>query len=65
MGFAIEEDRPRRIGGYEIGQDLSVFSIEEIDERISLLREEISRLERNRDQKTAQRAAADSIFASR
>ena len=65
MGFAIEEDIPRRSGGHEIGQDLSALSIEELEERAALLRNEIARLESARNQKTAQRAEADSIFGRR
>jgi len=64
MGFAIDEERPRRTG-YEIGQDLSTLSIEELNERAEELRAEIARLEQARNQKTAQKSAADSVFGRR
>jgi len=64
MGFAIEEERPRR-AGHEIGQDLSTLSIEELEETAALLKAEITRLETARDQKAAQRTAADRIFGTR
>ena len=38
-----EDPLPRR-GGHEIGQDLSLLSIDEIDERVGLLEREIARL---------------------
>ena len=45
-----------------VGQDLATLSIEEIDERIAILREEISRLEQARTDKQASRTAADAVF---
>jgi uncharacterized small protein (DUF1192 family) len=60
-GFG-EEDRPRPKTAHEIGQDLTLLSLEEIDRRIALLKEEILRLEASRAGKQASRAAADSFF---
>ena len=44
--MAIEDDdRPRKKISHEIGQDLSLLSVEELDERIALLTNEIERLQ--------------------
>jgi uncharacterized small protein (DUF1192 family) len=63
--FMPEDDKPIRKTAHEIGQDLYTLSIEDFDERIAVLKAEIVRLEEARQQKSAQRAAADSIFGSR
>jgi len=54
---------PRR-SAHEIGQVLDLLSIEEIEERIALLRAEIERLEAQRSMKAASRRAADAFFKS-
>jgi uncharacterized small protein (DUF1192 family) len=61
MSF-FDEDRPIRKIAHEIGQDLSMLSVGDIDERIALLKEEITRLEADRQNKQAGRSAADSLF---
>jgi uncharacterized small protein (DUF1192 family) len=65
MGPLPDDDKPIRKVAHEIGQDLYSLSIEDFDERIALLKAEIARLEEARQKKSAQRAAADSIFGSR
>jgi uncharacterized small protein (DUF1192 family) len=63
--MAIEDDdKPRRKISHEIGQDLSLLSVEELDERVALLRGEIDRLQAAVAKKRASRDAADSIFKS-
>jgi uncharacterized small protein (DUF1192 family) len=57
-----DDDRPRKKGSHEIGQDLSLLSVDELRERIALLQEEIARLEANMAQKHAKRSAADQFF---
>ncbi|HKS62267.1 MAG TPA: DUF1192 domain-containing protein, partial [Xanthobacteraceae bacterium] len=47
---------------HEIGQDLTLLSVKELDERVALLREEIARLEADKVKKQAQRSAADQFF---
>ena len=47
---------------FSIGDDLYGVSIDELDERISVLKEEISRLEGELTKKKQERAAADNIF---
>ena len=57
-----DDDRPRPRPRHDIGQDLSLLSVEEIQERITLLREEIVRLEQDCVRKQASKAAADAFF---
>jgi len=61
MAF-IDDDRPKQTISHEIGQDLSLLSVGEIDERVALLRAEIGRLEADRAKKEASRSAADAVF---
>ncbi len=59
--FAEEQTRVRPMG-HEVGQDLSMLSIDEIDERIGLLEREIARLREARSKKEDSRAAASAFF---
>ncbi len=59
-----DDDRPRRKITHEIGQDLSLLSVEELTERVTLLKTEIARLEEAATRKRASRDAADSFFKS-
>ncbi|NKN35541.1 DUF1192 domain-containing protein [Agrobacterium sp. a22-2] len=63
MSF-LDEDRPKKPAGHELGCDLSLLSADELTSRIALLREEIERLEAERTRKTAGRQAAESFFKS-
>jgi uncharacterized small protein (DUF1192 family) len=56
------EESIRASQGLEIGQDLSLLSIDEIDERLALLASEIARLKEARDHKESSRAAASAVF---
>ena len=59
----IEDDEaPRKKITHEIGQDLSLLSVEELSERIALLTDEISRLQEAVTKKRASKDAADSFF---
>jgi uncharacterized small protein (DUF1192 family) len=57
-----EDDKPKKKVTHEIGQDLTLLSVEELGARMQLLRDEISRLEGDMTQKRASRAAADQFF---
>jgi uncharacterized small protein (DUF1192 family) len=57
-----EEDRPKKKISHEIGQDLTLLSVTELQGRIGLMREEIARLEADIAKKQASRSAADSFF---
>jgi uncharacterized small protein (DUF1192 family) len=59
-----DDDRPRKKVTHEIGQDLSLLSVEELNERIALLRSEVERLQAAVTRKRASKDAADSFFKS-
>jgi uncharacterized small protein (DUF1192 family) len=59
-----EEDRPKKKIAHEIGQDLTLLSVAELDQRMQLLKEEIARIEADKKNKQASRSAADSVFKS-
>jgi uncharacterized small protein (DUF1192 family) len=59
------EEQPRRAASaHEMGQDLSLLSVEELSERIAQLQSEIARLEEARSSKLDSRRLADSFFKS-
>jgi len=63
--MAIEDDdKPRKKITHELGQDLSLLSVEELSERIALLNSEIERLQQAVARKRASKDAADSFFKS-
>lgn len=62
MSIFSEDDRPTPKTIHEIGQDLSMLSLAEIDERIEALKAEITRLGEARAKKDASRSAADAFF---
>jgi uncharacterized small protein (DUF1192 family) len=57
-----EDDRPKKKITHEIGQDLTLLSVKELQERIALMKEEIARLEADIGRKQASRSAADQFF---
>ena len=57
-----EDDRPKKKIAHEIGQELALLSVKELQERIALLREEIVRLEASISGKQASRSVADQFF---
>jgi len=63
MAFDPFADEPApKVTGHEVGQDLSLLSIDEIDERIAMLEREIARLKEARAGKESSRAAASAFF---
>ncbi|SFO49171.1 Uncharacterized small protein, DUF1192 family [Mesorhizobium sp. NFR06] len=61
--MAIFDDEPeKKRRPHEIGQDLSLLSVDELAERIALLRDEIARLEAERAAKGATKSAAEALF---
>ena len=61
--MAIEDDdRPKKKISHEIGQDLSLLSVEELTERIALMNSEIDRLQAAMTRKRASKDAASSFF---
>jgi uncharacterized small protein (DUF1192 family) len=62
MAVFDDDERPKKAASHEIGQDLSLLSVEELKLRIVLMQDEIKRLETDMVQKHAKRAAADQFF---
>jgi uncharacterized small protein (DUF1192 family) len=60
---AIDEDeRPKKKVVHEVGQELTLLSVDELAQRVQLLRDEIARLEADMKNKQASRSAADHFF---
>jgi uncharacterized small protein (DUF1192 family) len=59
-----DDDRPKKKISHEIGQDLSLLSVEELTERIALLSTEVERLQAAVTKKRASKEAANSFFKS-
>jgi uncharacterized small protein (DUF1192 family) len=57
-----EDDRPKKKISHEIGQELTLLSVEELRARIALLKEEIARLEADIQRKQVSRSAAEGFF---
>ena len=57
-----EDDRPKKKIVHEIGQELALLSVKELQERIAILKEEIGRLEAAISGKQASRTVADQFF---
>ena len=57
-----EDDKPKRKITHDIGQDLYLLSVAELDERIALLNTEMARLEADRAAKNNSKAAAEALF---
>ena len=62
MPLIDEDDRPRPKITHEIGQELALLSVQELEARIALLKGEIERLEADIARKRSTRAAADQFF---
>lgn len=63
MSF-MDDDRPKKPSAHEVGSDLSALSIDELENRIVLLKSEIERLEAEKRKKAGDRKAADNLFRS-
>ena len=59
-----DDDKPKKKISHEVGQDLTLLSVEELAERIALLNFEIQRLQSSMQLKRATRDAADRFFKS-
>jgi len=57
-----EDDRPKKKIAHEIGQDLALLSVAELNDRILLLNDEVARLQDALAKKRASRSAADQFF---
>jgi uncharacterized small protein (DUF1192 family) len=61
MGI-LDEEAPRKARPHEIGQDLSLLSVGDLEERIALLRGEIARLEAALQARGSTKSAAEALF---
>lgn len=62
MAVFEDDDKPKKKVTHEIGQDLTLLSVEELAARVKLLHDEIQRLEADMASKRASRSAADQFF---
>jgi uncharacterized small protein (DUF1192 family) len=62
MAAIDDDDKPKKKIVHEIGQDLSLLSVEELAARVQLMHDEIARLEADMASKRASRSAADLFF---
>ena len=62
MATIDDEDRAKKKIAHEIGQDLALLSVGELNDRIALLREEIARLDAAAASKMASRGVAAQFF---
>lgn len=63
--MALFDDEPRpMVRTHQIGQDLSLLSVGELQERIAQLQTEIMRLETELKAKGTTKAAAEALFKS-
>lgn len=57
-----DDDEVKKPKGHEVGMPIDTMSVGELEERIALLRGEITRLEQAIAARRNTRAAADSLF---
>jgi uncharacterized small protein (DUF1192 family) len=57
-----DDDRRKKKITHDIGQELALLSVKELQERIALLKEEIARLEASIAGKQSSRNVADQFF---
>jgi uncharacterized small protein (DUF1192 family) len=63
MAFDPFADEPRPVAtGHQIGQDLSMLSVDELNERVAALEREIARLKEAKASKEISREAASAFF---
>jgi uncharacterized small protein (DUF1192 family) len=62
MPVSDDDDRPKKKIVHEIGQELALLSIRELEERLELLNEEIGRLQAAIASKQGSRSVADQFF---
>ena len=57
-----DDDEVKKPKGHEVGMPIDTLSVDELTDRIALLKEEITRLEAAIAARKQTKAAADSIF---
>lgn len=61
---ADDDDKSRKKITHELGQDLSLLSVGDVEDRIAMLAAEIERLKADAAKKRASRDAANAFFKS-
>jgi uncharacterized small protein (DUF1192 family) len=56
------DDLPKKKITHEMGQELTLLSVAELTDRITLLKDEIARLEAEMKRKQVSKSAADMVF---
>jgi uncharacterized small protein (DUF1192 family) len=64
MPASDDDDRPKKKITHAIGQDLALLSVGELRDRVSILQDEIARLQQAIAKKQASRSVADQFFKS-
>jgi uncharacterized small protein (DUF1192 family) len=64
MPASDDDDRPKKKFTHEIGQDLALLSVGELRDRVTILQDEIARLQQAIAKKQASRSVADQFFKS-
>ncbi len=57
-----DDDKPKKPLAHEIGADISLLSVDELNARIRILEEEIARLAAEAEKKTASCSVAEGLF---
>lgn len=64
MASEDDDNKPRKKVTHDMGQDLSLLSVDDVEARIALLAAEIERLKADAAKKRASRDAAHAFFKS-
>ncbi|HEY0566627.1 MAG TPA: DUF1192 domain-containing protein [Xanthobacteraceae bacterium] len=64
MPASDDDDRPKKKITHAIGQDLALLSVGELRDRVTILQDEIARLQQAIAKKQASRSVADQFFKS-
>ena len=62
MAAVDPDEPPKKKITHELGQELALLSVGELAERVSMLKDEITRLEAEINRKRASKSAADMFF---
>lgn len=61
--MAIFDDEPRKpASAHVVGQDISLMSVDELAQRVAMLKAEIERLEEERAKRGQTKSAAEALF---
>lgn len=61
----MDENLPRKASNPKVGEDLYGLSLYELEQRISLYQDEITRLKTEMSKKSEERSAADALFKTK